>query len=318
MGLSAIVGQEKAKKIMIRAIASGRIAHAYLFRGPAGVGKKLFAQTFAAWLSCPRPLAEGGCGSCSSCRKYRSGNHPDICYLEPDNGALKIDQIRAFCRSLAYPPYESPYRVSILEDVHEMRAAAANSLLKTLEEPPAQNVLILTAESSKAVLPTIQSRCQELPFYRLSVPDTGIVLQRLRPELDSAALLLLARLSQGCPGQALRLLDQELVELYEKTVAILAQTAAPDSLTGDERLLKLSAELAALKEDLLLFFGLLRIWLAEQIRETGQLAGTAYKPWQRQLEYIDEAERQLRRNCNRTLVCEVLLFNLQSPSARVS
>ncbi len=315
--LSGVVGQEKAKKLITRTVSTGRIGHAYLFRGPEGVGKKMFAQIFAAWLNCPQPLADGGCGTCPSCRKYRSGNHPDICYVEPENGAIKIDQIRTFCRSLAYPPYESAYRVSILEDVHEMRAEAANSLLKTLEEPPSQNVLVLTAESSKAVLPTIISRCQELPFYELSRADSVAVLQQHRPDLEAAKLELLARLSEGCPGKALRLAENELVELYEKSVRVLEQTGSDNLESGDEVLLKLSAEMATLKDELFPFFGLLRIWIAAKMREASQLRNWS-QPYQKQLCFIDEAERQLQRNCNRNLVCEVLLFNLQSSVARLS
>ena len=103
-------------------------------------------------------------------------NHPDFLVISPDKGVIKIDQIRRLCQELSYPPYESETRVVVLEDVHTMRREAANSLLKTLEEPPDDNLLILTAESSKEILATLISRCQVVPFTPLSISDTTAIL----------------------------------------------------------------------------------------------------------------------------------------------
>ncbi len=308
-------GQQKAKKIVSRMYHSGRLSHAYLFRGPDGVGKRLCANLFAAHLNCENPAADGGCGECSSCRKYLSGNHPDITVIGPENGTIKIDRIRELCRSLTYPPYESAIRVVVLEDIHTMRLEAANSLLKTLEEPPENNVLILTAEVSRDILPTIISRCQIVPFYGLSIEETTEVLAAHLAEMDGGEAAMLAKLSDGSPGKALFLKQKNLVDTWCRVRRILeVDEEEADASIGS--LLAAAEEIALLKDDLAALLGLMRIWACDSaVRATTarqrneQLA---------RLAALDRAERSLARNCNRTLVCEVLLFNLQSPFPRVS
>ena len=294
---------------------SGRLSHAYLFRGPDGVGKHLCANLFAAHLNCENPAADGGCGECSSCRKYLSGNHPDIIVVGPENGTIKIDRIRELCRSLTYPPYESATRVVVLEDIHTMRPEAANSLLKTLEEPPENNVLILTAELSRDILPTIISRCQIVPFYGLSMEETTEVLSAHLADLDGDEAAMLAKLSDGSPGKALFLKQKNLVDTWCRVRRILEvdQEEADASIGA---LLQAAEEIASLKDDLAALLGLMRIWVCDGAAQ----AATAVQRDERlvRLAALDRAERSLARNCNRTLVCEVLLFNLQSPFPRVS
>ncbi len=310
-------GQEKAKKIVSRMYHSGRLSHAYLFRGPDGVGKHLFANLFAAHLNCENPTADGGCGECSSCRKYLSGNHPDITVIAPENGAIKIDRIRELCRSLTYPPYESAVRVVVLEDIHTMRPEAANSLLKTLEEPPENNVLILTAELSRDILPTIISRCQIVPFYGLSVEQTTEVLAEHLPDIDAAEAEMLAKLSDGSPGKALFLKEKNLVDTWRRVRRILeVDQQEADACIG--ALLQAAEEIALLKDDLAVLLGLMRIWVGDCMIETPAVTVGQRDEQLARLAALDRAERSLDRNCNRTLVCEVLLFNLQSPFPRVS
>ena len=123
--------------------------------------------------------------------------------ISPEKGAIKIEQVRQMCQALSYPPYESDTRVVLLEDVHTMRAEAANSLLKTLEEPPADNLLILTADSSREILPTIASRCQVVPFH---APERDRILsgfwRNILTDRIQQTAHLLARLSEGSPGRA--------------------------------------------------------------------------------------------------------------------
>lgn len=313
---SAISGQEKAKAFLGRMFTSGRLAHAYLFRGPDGVGKQLCAKVVAARLNCLQPIADGGCGRCSSCRKFVSGNHPDITIISPENGSIKIDRIRKLCRSLSYPPYESTMRVVVLEDVHTMRAEAANSLLKTLEEPPENNLLILTAESSREVLPTIISRCQVVPFYGLTSEQTIAILRTREPDIDDEEAEMLARLAEGSPGRALLLKEKGLVEIWRSMIDVV--TARPeDPSEYASRLLQAAETMASLKENLLPLLGLIRIWIRDLMVEEGGRDLTGGKKQSLRLAALDRAERQLARNCNRALVCEVLLFNLQSPVPRV-
>jgi DNA polymerase-3 subunit delta' len=316
LSFSAILGQDKAKKFLERALGSGRIAHAYLFRGPDGVGKQLCARVVAARINCIQKQAEESCGRCPSCRKYLSANHPDITVISPEGGTIKIDRVRELCRSLSYPPYESTMRVVIIEDVHTMRPEAANSLLKTLEEPPENNQLILTAGASREVLPTIVSRCQTVPFYGLTIDQTRTIISRFRPDLEPGDALLLSRLAEGSPGQALLFEEQGLVEVWEKVVSAVQKKAA-DSAESISPILHLADSLPTLKENLIPLLGLLRIWVRDQMvdESADQLSLTPFH--QARLAALDSAERQLARNCNRALVCEVLLFNLQSPAPGV-
>jgi len=328
-GYSAIFGQQKAKDFMSRCLQSGRMSHAMIFRGPDGVGKQLFGRGLAAVVNCRDRQGERSCGVCPSCRKYLSGNHPDFTILRPEKGAIKIDRIRELCKSLAYPPYESAMRVVLLEDVHTMRQEAANALLKTLEEPPENNLLILTADSSQEVLSTILSRCQSVPFYPLSLAEAAQVIKLYADELAEGEAEVLARLAEGSPGKALALKHAGLPALLDKVVDLLCDPAGrqPDKVT---KVLLLADDMASLKEDLIHFLSLLRLWLRDALfefygieddsEESRVRVGKAKRPpkdWSSEelfakLQAIDRAEKELSRNCNRSLVCEVLLFALQN------
>ena len=315
LSFASLAGQEKVKTLLIRSMDSGRIPHAFLFRGPDGVGKKFAALLTAARLNCLTPEGSSGCGACASCKKLRSGNHPDVVVVSPENGTIKIDRIRALCRSLSYPPYESEMRVVIIEDVHTMTPQAANSLLKTLEEPPARNLLILTAESSRELLATIVSRCQTVTFYGLPVEECASVIKHKLPGIGSDEARLLAEMAGGSPGTAMVLQQKELVEYYQSVVTLLETefTAEQDGVTP---VLEAAAELAALKDDLPLVLGLLRIWARDLLAAAEGRAD--FEIQKLKLTALERAQRQLDRNCNRTLVSEILLFNLQSPVAEVS
>lgn len=313
----SLAGQHKVKNLLGRSLGSGRMPHAYLFRGPDGVGKKRAALLTAARINCAEPDGSSGCGTCSSCRKLRSGNHPDVVIVAPENGSIKIDRVRELCRSLSYPPYESSMRVVIIEDIHAMTTEAANSLLKTLEEPPVNNLLILTAESSRQLLPTIVSRCQTLTFYGLSVEECAAVINQKSPELDLEEARLLAELAGGSPGTGLTLHNKELVDHYRAVVEVVEAEFA-DGDDGVTPVLEAAAELASLKEDLPLLLGLLRMWVRDRMTQRSESSLREIDLQKRRLAALDSAQRQLDRNCNKTLVSEVLLFNLQSPAAEVS
>ncbi len=343
--LPRLLGQKRARTFLGGALASGQLAHAYLFRGPDGVGKQLFARRLAMAVNCRQRLAQealpgldlfDSCGHCSSCRKYISGNHPDFMVIRPEKGTIKIDRIREMIRALSYPPYESSMRVVLLEDIHTMREEAANCLLKTLEEPPARNLLILTAAAVRQILPTISSRCQTLSFFHLSQGETVQILQQQRPEMDTETAQLLARLSEGCPGHALLLGHGEMIPLWRQVVDLLADPEKDDNRAVGF-VLQAAEAMALLQENLPSFLGLLRIWLRDLLgtaifgqREDGgsvEADGTAdgterggkeinRKGWNSRqifdkLQAVDQAERELARNCTRALVCEALLLKLQ-------
>lgn len=323
MAFSSILGQTKALTLLNRALASGRLAHAYLFAGPDGVGKTTAALDLAATLLCRRPEAGGPCGHCPGCLKFRSGNHPDFVRIRPEGAAIKIDQVRELKKALNFAPFEGGLRIVLLEEVQTMRREAGNSLLKVLEEPPPGNLFILTGTGAGAILDTIVSRCQVIPFTPLPLDLAAAVIRQHRPELDAAGSEALAALADGCPGQGLALEADGILVLYRRIVAELAGRQEKAAVRA-ERALALAVELAEAKEGMEPLFTLLRIFFknamaarsgrdagrtlppeVEQTRERWNLAQLSAK-----MATIDLAEQALARNCNRGLVSEVLLLDL--------
>ncbi|MCL1980181.1 MAG: DNA polymerase III subunit delta' [Proteobacteria bacterium] len=323
MSFSPILGQPKALTLLSRALASGRLAHAYLFAGPDGVGKTTVALDMAAMLLCRGPEKGRPCGHCPGCLKYRSGNHPDFMRIRPDGAAIKIDQVRELKKALNFSPFESGTRVVLLEEVQTMRREAGNSLLKVLEEPPPDNLLILTGTDTGTILATIVSRCQVIPFAPLPLDLAAAIIRQLRPELDEAGSEDLAALADGCPGQALALEVDGILSLYHRIVAafdILQDQAA----IRTERVLALAIDLAEAKEGLEPLLLLLRIFFKKVMAaQVGSVSGHALPPavaqarerWNltqlsAKIKTIDFVEQALARNCNRSLICEVLLLDL--------
>ncbi|GFO68164.1 DNA polymerase III subunit delta' [Geomonas limicola] len=173
MPFAEIIGQDRAIGVLRRSIAMQRVAHAYLFSGIEGCGKRKTALAFVQAVFCGRDEA---CGSCSSCRKIASGQHPDLHILEPDGAFIKIDQVRELQKELSYRPFEAPKKACIIDGADKLNASSGNALLKTLEEPPGNALMILIAPERSAVLQTIQSRCQSLAFQPLSA---GLIEERL-------------------------------------------------------------------------------------------------------------------------------------------
>jgi DNA polymerase-3 subunit delta' len=202
-----MVGHEWAVRVLSEHIARGRSKHAYLFTGPQGIGKRTLALSFFKAINCLAPPQAGQmCNACSACTRIERMEHPDLDLLqaEQEGGNLRVDQIRALQRNLSLTPYEAHYRMALLLRFEEANPHAANALLKTLEEPSPQVVLILTAESAERLLPTIVSRCE---VVRLGPVPLQIVREGLQNRWDLSAVEadLLAHLSGGRVGYALQL-----------------------------------------------------------------------------------------------------------------
>jgi DNA polymerase-3 subunit delta' len=207
-------------------VRRGRLAHAYLFTGPSGVGKRLFAGELAKALLCETPPGPrlGACDRCPSCFQVAAGTHPDFLTAGRPEDALEvpIDTIRELCRGFALKSARGRGKVAILDDADDLNDAAANCFLKTLEEPPPRSVLILIGASADRQLPTIVSRCQVVRFAPL--PEALVAeLLRAHPLEDPGLAGRLARLSGGSIGQALALADPALWEFRGKLLAGLAR-----------------------------------------------------------------------------------------------
>ena len=196
-----VVGHEWAVRLLAESITGGRTSHAYLFAGPEHVGKTTLALEFAAALNCTGE--EPPCGECPSCRKIAAGTHPDVRLLSGEDETIGIDKVREIQHEAALSPLEGRWRVHILSDFQNATTEAANCLLKTLEEPPQHEILILTVPEADLLLPTVVSRCQVLVLRALPTATIQEVLQT-RWGVDQEQAGLLARLSGGRLGWAIR------------------------------------------------------------------------------------------------------------------
>lgn len=203
-----LLGHNWAVNMLRRHIQEDAMRHAYLFTGSPGVGRRTLALRFAQALNCPQPPVPGeACRTCRTCIQIEAMQYPDLSILqaEHEGGTLKVEQIRAIQHGLSLKPYQGRYRLAIFLRFQEANPSAANALLKTLEEAPAHVVLILIADNPDQLLPTIVSRCEGLRLRSLPVESVQTFLQSRGTDPDSARLL--AHLSGGRPGYALRLKD---------------------------------------------------------------------------------------------------------------
>ena len=203
MRLADLIGQDLARAALERAIAGGRVAHAYVFEGPPGVGKRNAALGLAMALDCP--VAPGaGCGACEICRRIEAGLHPDVASFGPSGpgGQIIIDDIRAILALTRTRPHEARARVIVVDDADAMNPSSANGLLKTLEEPLAGNHLVLCTGAPDRLLPTVRSRAQRIRFRALS-PAALAAIARARglPEARAEIAVALA------DGSAARMLE---------------------------------------------------------------------------------------------------------------
>jgi DNA polymerase-3 subunit delta' len=204
MSFTDIAGHQKNIAVIKRILGSARIAHAYLFSGPEGIGKGKVARAFIQQLFCATGT---GCGVCSSCRKIVSGNHPDIHTLQPDGQFIKIDQVRALQKELGYRPYEAVRKACIIEDAEKLNQSSGNALLKTLEEPPGNAIIFLLTAAAENVLPTIRSRCQQLAFA--GVPEEAIEALLLARGVAAETARVAAALADGSVARALDFCDAD-------------------------------------------------------------------------------------------------------------
>lgn len=197
---AGIPGQMQAKEAFARALRGGFVSHAYLLAGPEGLAKTEFAREVGVALVTPC----GGCGQCPACQRARRGAHPDLRVVEREGDLIRVEQIEPVVADLTLKPFAATTRVWVIPEVDCLHPAAANKLLKSIEEPPSFVVFLLVTDRLERVLPTIVSRCQVVPFRALSDAELGGYL-RERHGLEGADAQAIARLARGSVERADRL-----------------------------------------------------------------------------------------------------------------
>ena len=212
LNFDSVVGQRSLTTTLKNAITSGKLAHAYLFCGPRGVGKTTCARIFAKAINCFDPQ-EGGepCGKCESCLSFEQQRSMNIHELDAASNN-SVDDIRELCKQVLIPPQTGRYKVFIIDEVHMLSAAAFNAFLKTLEEPPSYVIFILATTEKHKILPTILSRCQVYDFQRMTTQNTidhlMYVAQKEGYTAEPEALSLIAEKADGGMRDALSIFDQ--------------------------------------------------------------------------------------------------------------
>jgi DNA polymerase-3 subunit delta' len=325
VAFASVIGHDRLKDLLSRALREARLPPALLFAGPEGVGKRTLALAVGRALVCERRGGDA-CDGCASCSRALRGLHPDLRTIEPETSAIKIEQIRDLVREVAGRPFEGSARAFVLDDAHALTEQAANALLKSLEEPPPTSHLFLVTAAPQGLLPTIRSRCQTLRFSPL--PE-GLLEAHLKERLGLSAeeARLRAILSQGSLGSALafeseayRALRDELLALLEglegwgpvermEAAERLEEKDEPDLALGTLR--SLLRDLAALRAG-----APPRVLLnADAVARLAPLSqGKLGERAALLAEAVGETRTALRGNANKLLAMDELLETLAGPA----
>jgi DNA polymerase-3 subunit delta' len=323
MSFNYIEGHEQPVGILKRALANATLAHAYLFSGEAGIGKKMTALALAAAANCQNTGVDGGCGECPSCRRIATNGHPDVHLLVPDGDEIKIDQVRQVQADLALKPFEGAKKTLIVDGVDRMNAASSNAFLKTLEEPPGDALIVLITALPQSLLPTIRSRCQEIRFQPLPRHTLAQALMKKRGLSEDDAWFL-AALAQGSMGRGLEM-DVEQ-EKAERSQVMDLWSGLPQLGAGEAAALSEKYAKDRDRFDRLLVIGVECLRDAMVYRETGEVrllvhaaAEERYRQWGERsplqsmladLELVEASRSLLDRRVSAQLVAENLFIKL--------
>lgn len=327
MLFNTVIGHEQPKRFLQAALGSGRLAHALLFHGPDRIGKRLVAKVLAQAVNCeagPTLSAPDACGTCRSCHQIDIGSHPDVTMMTATSGKGETEQTREIESRFIYRPLVGTRKIVILDNADLLRHEAANALLKTIEEPPPDSLIVLVSGHPESLLPTIRSRCQELRFAPLAIDLVKDVLQRQRGLSDTDARFL-AMVSGGRLGLAL---EADIEALRGERSAFL-ELVSQESLESVGALLGV-AETVAKSEQAEAALGWLASWFRDLAilkvgGDLGRLLNTDCLDDLNRLtgkltlekilelaDVVETMEQGLERNLNKQLMLESLLLRLRA------
>jgi DNA polymerase III subunit delta' len=324
MAFSEIIGHQRQLEILRSAISNGRLHHAYLFLGSEGVGKRMIAMALSKAIHCVESNQDY-CGRCVECMRITNGNHPDVRLIEPlaDKKEISIQQIRDLQRELNYRSFSGKRKIAIIDPAILMNSSAQNALLKTLEEPPVDSLIVLIASNAGGLLPTLRSRCLRLSFAPLSSAQVAAFLESQHGmRADEAKLL--AAMSTGSIGAAANLDKDELIEKRQIWSSMLmslkvgdynaAIIAAEEFARNRDEALKFLKWSESWYRDLLIYGAtqrpdeLVNLDMLPQIDQ--QATESSVDCILSALSQIMGASASIQRNLNRRMVLEKFLFGV--------
>lgn len=325
MSFQSIPGQVRAKRMLQNGLRQDKLSHAYIFSGPSGSGRSRMALQLAQAVFCTA-MTDDACGECVECRKVEHGNHPNLIRIEPEGASVKIDQIRELQRELGYRTSGDQKKIYIIHQADRMTTQAANSLLKFLEEPSSDVMAVLITENGQALLETIQSRAQWIPFVPLAVPELVDLLHRQEGHPLELALPA-AHVAGGLDAARNYIQSKEFAEarnvmlqLAKETlfrfphVLITAQQAVFKTDMSERLPLVLDLWLLLLKDMLHLRSGRKEsVVYIDQVDWTYKEAVS--RPmgyWVHAMECVVELQKKLRTTANAQLALEKAIIDMQS------
>lgn len=323
--LKDIIGHDNIKEYIHNSQKSGKIPHAFIFVGDKGCGKMLVAKTFAKILQC-REDEYSACNKCKSCLQMESENQPDVIVVQKSKQNITIDDIRTqLTGDVQIKPYAGPYKIYIVPEAHKLREDAQNTLLKTIEEPPAYAIIILLTENLDSLLPTIQSRCVALQFKMIDTIKIKKYLMEHYSIPDYAAEAS-AVFAEGNIGRAIRYAENEVfIEIRQSVTRLMAGLEELDEF----HILKKAKDIADYKENCIEYIDLLQLWLRdvlvykstknenlllfrddiETIRKRS--SKVSYNYIDKAMLSIDKVKQSLKLNVNAELALEMMLTTLK-------
>lgn len=325
-GFKDIVGHEKIVEHLQNAIKLDKVSHAYIFNGPDSSGKKMLAETFALALMCENKDTEG-CMECHSCKQVLGHNHPDVIYVTHEKpNTISVDDIRLQLNNdIAIKPYNSKYKVYIVDEAEKMNIQSQNALLKTIEEPPAYAIIILLTTNADLFLPTILSRCIKLD---LKVVRKDVIVDYLMKNyrIPDYQAEVCAAFSQGNVGKAIQLArSPEFNELKASVLQLVKRVGEIDLYEMGQAVKKITEYKLEIGD----YFDLMMTWYRDILyfKATGDVNGLIFKEEvyeiKRQVEKhsyagienivnaLEKAKIRIRANVNFDLVIELLLLAIK-------